>query len=309
MNIISPLCCAATLAALVTPAFAAEWSTDLEAAKQQAAAENKAVLVAFTGSDWCGPCIELKTTVLDTPEFEAYAKDKFVLVLVDAPRETPIAPELMERNTRIGQKYRVQALPTVLVLSPEGQLVGGFLGGRTDIAQVQSLLNEALLNLTELKAAEALTGDEKLNALYALYCKLPMHIRAPFAEYLAELDTNDVTGIRHEALVTREREDFRRNFDQAVRDRKSNRELIALVDEELKTAQPENRILLLRLKLEIHETLIETVEDIETARQILLQMAEADPLNAAGIRKFIEDKLSDPAQALEQIKAMRGPRR
>ncbi|HIX20459.1 MAG TPA: thioredoxin family protein, partial [Candidatus Akkermansia intestinigallinarum] len=46
-----------SLAAIVAPAFAAEWLTDLEAAKKQAAAENKAILVDFTGSDWCGYCI------------------------------------------------------------------------------------------------------------------------------------------------------------------------------------------------------------------------------------------------------------
>ena len=41
----------AGLAAIVVPAFAAEWMTDIEAAKTKAAAENKAVLVDFTGSD------------------------------------------------------------------------------------------------------------------------------------------------------------------------------------------------------------------------------------------------------------------
>ncbi|HIX19757.1 MAG TPA: thioredoxin family protein, partial [Candidatus Akkermansia intestinigallinarum] len=46
-----------TVAAIVAPACGAEWLTDLEAAKKQAAAENKAILVDFTGSDWCGYCI------------------------------------------------------------------------------------------------------------------------------------------------------------------------------------------------------------------------------------------------------------
>ena len=31
-----------------------EWMTDFEAAKKKAAAENKSLLVDFTGSDWCG---------------------------------------------------------------------------------------------------------------------------------------------------------------------------------------------------------------------------------------------------------------
>ena len=78
--------CVAMLLAVLAPAWAAEWMTDLEAAKAKAAAENKAVLVDFTGSDWCGWCIRLRKQVLDTPAFEAYARDKFVLMEVDVPQ-------------------------------------------------------------------------------------------------------------------------------------------------------------------------------------------------------------------------------
>ena len=55
--------------AMVAPSFAAEWLTELPAAQAKAAAENKAILVDFTGSDWCGWCIRLRKNVFDTPEF------------------------------------------------------------------------------------------------------------------------------------------------------------------------------------------------------------------------------------------------
>ena len=45
------LICAAALLTALLPSWAAEWMTDIEAAKAKAAAENKAVLVDFTGSD------------------------------------------------------------------------------------------------------------------------------------------------------------------------------------------------------------------------------------------------------------------
>ena len=76
-------------AALVAPATAAEgWMTDFPAAQKKAQAENKLVLVDFTGSDWCRPCIELQRNVLDTPEFRQYAEDKFVLMHNRPPRCT-----------------------------------------------------------------------------------------------------------------------------------------------------------------------------------------------------------------------------
>ncbi len=305
INITKPLCVAAC-AALFAPAFAAaEWMTDFEAAKARARAENKAILMDFTGSDWCGPCMHLKQAILSTPEFETYAADKFVLVEVDMPRNPNFDPELRRRNEAIGKQYGVQAFPTIMVLTPEGQVVGGFLGGQRSVAEVTAILDEALANLSEFKAAEALEGDEKLHALLALYRKMPRQLSSTLADRLMELDTKDITGIREETRAEREREAFRDKFSAAVRSGTSMQEKLALVNEELKTAHPQNRVLLLRLKLEIQETLIETVEDVESFKQTMLDLAEADPAGKPFILKFVEEKLSDPAKALEEIKASR----
>ncbi|MED5278251.1 MAG: thioredoxin family protein, partial [Verrucomicrobiota bacterium] len=36
------------------------WLVDFEKAKAQAAKEGKSILMEFTGSDWCPPCIQLE---------------------------------------------------------------------------------------------------------------------------------------------------------------------------------------------------------------------------------------------------------
>ena len=56
------------------------WEDNLEKALQQAKTENKAVLVNFTGSDWCVWCIRLTEEVFSKNEFETYAKKNLVLV-------------------------------------------------------------------------------------------------------------------------------------------------------------------------------------------------------------------------------------
>ena len=51
------------LASLAAPAFANTlegWSTDLDKALAEAKAAKKSVLVEFTGSDWCPPCIAMR---------------------------------------------------------------------------------------------------------------------------------------------------------------------------------------------------------------------------------------------------------
>ena len=49
------------------------WSSDFAAAKKEAAASNKDLLVDFTGSDWCGWCIKLDKEVFSQEPFKAGA--------------------------------------------------------------------------------------------------------------------------------------------------------------------------------------------------------------------------------------------
>ena len=64
-----------------------EWMTDFEAAKQKAAAENKDLLVNFTGSDWCSWCIKLVDEVFKHDAFKKGVADNFVLVELDFPQD------------------------------------------------------------------------------------------------------------------------------------------------------------------------------------------------------------------------------
>jgi len=102
----------------------AVWLTDLDSAKKQAAAEHKPLFVLFSGSDWCPWCIKLKKEVLDSPEFESYAKDNLVLAVVDFPRANPLPPERAAINEKISEQYKIGALPTVLLMNADGKVIG-----------------------------------------------------------------------------------------------------------------------------------------------------------------------------------------
>jgi protein disulfide-isomerase len=97
------------------------WVTDLPKAQAQAKAENKMVLIDFNGSDWCPPCKALRKNVLSSQEFIDYAKKNLVLVDVDFPHNKEQSAELKKANQALGEKYAVEGLPTVLVLSSEGK--------------------------------------------------------------------------------------------------------------------------------------------------------------------------------------------
>src|SRR5688572_1046208 len=108
-------------AALLLSSSAFAWHTDLGAAQAKAYAENRFVLVNFTGSDWCSWCVRLKDEVFSKPEFERFAGNHLVLVEVDFPRRKPQNPAQKQANKALAEKYFVQGYPTVVVLNSKGE--------------------------------------------------------------------------------------------------------------------------------------------------------------------------------------------
>jgi len=99
------------------------WNGNLEKAVEQAKKENKTVLVNFTGSDWCIWCKRLSAEVFQQKEFEEYAKESLVLVMLDFPKDIEQTQETKEYNNKLAQKYGIQGFPTILLIDSQGKLV------------------------------------------------------------------------------------------------------------------------------------------------------------------------------------------
>ena len=121
--------CAALLLGTVSSLYG--WHTDLGAAQTKAYAENRIVLINFTGSDWCGWCIRLKDEVFSKPEFTKFAGDHLVLVEVDFPRKKAQPAGQKQANKALADKYFVQGYPTVVLLNSKGDKIGelGYMQG------------------------------------------------------------------------------------------------------------------------------------------------------------------------------------
>jgi len=97
------------------------WLTNYQQALAQAAKENKSVLLDFTGSDWCPPCMQMEKEVLSQHEFIAFAKNKLVLVKLDFPRRKKLPPEEKEQNQKLGEQFAIQVFPTYVLVDPTGK--------------------------------------------------------------------------------------------------------------------------------------------------------------------------------------------
>jgi thioredoxin-related protein len=139
---------AAALTLGLSPAFSAransEWLTDYKKAQQEAKTSNKLVLLNFTGSDWCGYCIQLDRAILSKPQFKDYASKNLVLVEVDFPRRKMQSADVKMQNATLAEHYQIEGFPTIVVLNGEGQKVwryDGYFGGGPEafIAELEKL--------------------------------------------------------------------------------------------------------------------------------------------------------------------------
>ena len=123
------------------------WLSDFNEAKVKALEEKKPILIDFTGSDWCGWCIKLQEEVFNQTDFIKYASESLVLVEIDFPKKNVQSEELKAQNKALAEKYSIRGFPTVLLLSPEAELIEktGYLSGgaKAYVSHIQSILDAA----------------------------------------------------------------------------------------------------------------------------------------------------------------------
>lgn len=302
------------LAAAVAPAFAAlEWSTDLDAARTRAAAEGKSVLIDFTGSDWCGYCIQLKKNVFDTPEFEAFAKDKFLFVEIDVPQNVSrIGEELYNKNQQLCKQYKIAGFPTIMLMSPEGYVIGGFVGG-ANMARVKDCLNTAQANAEKVVAAQKLQGSEKAKLLAEVHASLARDLKPAntlMVQAIAEADVDNVTGMKDMAKAAAQMEELEAKLNATGG---NAQKALPIINEAIKNAYPVNMEDMLMVKGQIIMALVnsklqvaDSVEDVEAIRDLMNELVECAPADRKEIfRQKIEQDFGDPAATLKKIREQR----
>ncbi len=114
------ICLLPTLRAADSTPYRLE-AESLERAAATARSENRHMLIAFLGEGWSVRCKRFKEQVLETMEFEDYARDHLVYFPVEARRR----PKLTSEETAVLQSwvvhFDIKAYPTFILLAPDGQ--------------------------------------------------------------------------------------------------------------------------------------------------------------------------------------------
>ena len=184
---------------------AAEWSSDYTAARKQAAAEKKDLLIDFTGSDWCAWCIKLRKEVFAQPSFAEGTKDRYVLVELDYPKDkTGLPVAVVKQNEELLKKYPIKGYPSILLCDAGGRpfAVTGYQAGGPGnyLKHLDGLQARKAKRDEGLSAAAGKTGVEKARQLVAVLDALeldPPMMREWYADVcsqIKEADPADETG-------------------------------------------------------------------------------------------------------------------
>lgn len=107
--------------------FSQNWKSNFEDAKNQAITENKNLLLVFSGSDWCAPCIKLEKTIWQSEEFKNEAEQKWIIYKADFPKKKAniLPPSLTSNNKKLAERYNKSGnFPLVLLLDKAGTILG-----------------------------------------------------------------------------------------------------------------------------------------------------------------------------------------
>jgi thioredoxin-related protein len=132
---------------LSVAAHAQSWHQSYSDALARAQNEDKPIILVFSGSDWCAPCIKLDRTIWQSRDFKIHAQDNYVLYKADFPRKkaNQLPEKIKIENQGLADTFNPDGhFPLVLVLDKDQKVLGKIGYQKISPGEYISLLNTFL---------------------------------------------------------------------------------------------------------------------------------------------------------------------
>jgi thioredoxin-related protein len=107
------------------------WQTSFDKAQQTAREKHRLILLSFSGSDWCSPCIRMRKEIFESSVFSNMADSTLVLYNADFPRnkKNQLVAEQKKQNEALADKYNAEGkFPYTLLLDADGVIIKSWEG-------------------------------------------------------------------------------------------------------------------------------------------------------------------------------------
>lgn len=125
------------------------WQTSFEKAQQNARAKHQHILLNFSGSDWCGPCIRMHKEIFASDVFTKMADSTLQMVNADFPRKkkNQLKKLIQKQNDALAEKYNpLGKFPYTLLLDANGKIIKTWDGMPREKAEAFAQLVKAICN-------------------------------------------------------------------------------------------------------------------------------------------------------------------
>jgi len=308
---------------VVATTWAGDWQTDPDAAARLAATERRDLFLLFTGTAWCGACIQFEAQVLGKPEFLA-GTTAFVRVKLEYPgNEDQLPPDRKAPYIAWRDRHGIRAYPTVILADPDGRpyAITGFddeINPADFVRKVDRLRpirdrRDSALAIAAKSAgvAKAHALDDALTAirgasdpsLAAYHGEMVVRFYRPLIDEVIALDPANAAGLRdryRDLLGIHDEQSrltqFKDRLTQVVKDQGAQAAL-TLFDAEMAQAPSAD----FRSKLIISKLyLLESAKKYEEARALAEKLA-ADVTRASSERRNLRLKAAYELMQLDRI--------
>lgn len=103
-----------------------KWEPNFEQAKKTAKEKNELILLNFSGSDWCGPCIRMHEEIFGDANFLKMAEQNLVMVNADFPRnkKNQLPAAIKKQNEALADQFNPSGkFPFTVLITADGKIV------------------------------------------------------------------------------------------------------------------------------------------------------------------------------------------